>query len=96
MPTLVTFLFRALLLAAGLVFALSLAVAVALALTLWLLRSAWARLTGRRVTPFVVRMHPRQGFETMFRRAGEPSRTPRADAVAPHRRIADVVDVEPK
>jgi hypothetical protein len=94
MPTILSFVFRLFLLAAGLVFAASLAVVFAVVLALWLLRAGWARLTGRPVTPFVMRMHPRNGF-AMYRRAGEGSRTPRADA-APMGRINDVTDVEPK
>ena len=97
MPALITFLFRALLVVAGVVFALSLAVAVAFGLALWLLRAAWSKLTGKPVTPFVMRMRPGEAFGTVYRRADAPSRTPRADAVAPRRRVtADVVDVDPK
>jgi hypothetical protein len=93
MPTLVSFILRLVLLAAGLVFAASLAVVFVIVLTLWVLRAGWAKLTGRTVTPFVVRMHPRDGF-AMYRRTAE-SRTPRADA-APLGRVGDVTDVEPK
>lgn len=96
MPTVLSFLFRALLLAAGLVFAASLMVVFLLVLALWLLRAAWARLTGRPVMPFVMRVHPRDGFNRMYRRAEPASRTPRADSVATGRSIADVTDVEPK
>lgn len=99
MPTLLSFLLRAMLIAAGLVFALSLAVVFVVLLGLWFLRAAWCRLTGRPVTPFVMRMGPRGAFEEMMRRAQaqQGSRTPRADAAAPVRRpLADVTDVEPK
>jgi len=92
-----TFIFRLILVAAGLVFAVGLSFAFAVLLAAWLLRAAWAKLTGKPVNPFVMRMHPRSGFESMMKRAGEPSRTPRADAVvAPRRSIGEVVDVEPK
>lgn len=94
MATFVSFLLRLVLLAAGLVFAASLAVVFVIVLTLWLLRAGWARLTGRAVMPFVVRMHPRDGFAA-YRRAGARSRTPRADA-GPLGRLGDVTDVEPK
>lgn len=96
MPTLLTFLLRAVLVAAGLVLALSLAFAFLLLLGAWVLRAAWAKVTGRPVAPFVMRMYPRDGFEQMYRRAAQASRTPRADAAAPSRRAADVTDVEPK
>lgn len=99
MPFLLSFLLRAVLLAAGLVMAAVLAVVFAFVASLWLLRAAWARLTGRPVNPFVMRMGGLGAFEEMMRRAQRPqaSRTPRADAAAPARgRLADVSDVEPK
>jgi hypothetical protein len=96
MPTVLSFLLRALLLAVGLVFAASLAIVFAVVLVLWLLRAAWARLTGRPITPFVMRFHPGQGFNRMYRRGPEATRTPRADSVPTSGRIADVTDVEPK
>lgn len=96
MPTVLTFLLRAVLVAAGLVFALSLAFAFVLLLAVWMLRAAWAKITGRPVAPFVMHMYPRDGFEQMYRRAAaQASRTPRADAAA-GRRVGDVTDVEPK
>ena len=95
MPTLMTFILRLFLLAAGLVFAASLAVAAVLMLALWGVRAAWAKLTGQPVAPFIVRIDPRAGFERMYRR-GETagSRTPRADAVRRGGRAGDVTDVE--
>lgn len=99
MAQILNFLLRALLLAAGLVFAASLLVVFVVLLALWSLRSLWARLTGRPVTPFVMRMGPRAAFDEAMRRAQAtaPSRTPRADAAAgPRGRLADVTDVEPK
>jgi hypothetical protein len=96
MPTVLSFLFRLFLVAAGLLFAASLAVAAVLMLAVWGVRAAWAKLTGRPVTPFVVRINPRGGFERMYRRAEQGGPTPRADAVRPGQRIGDVVDVEPR
>ena len=101
MPLLLNFLLRALLLAAGVVFALSLACVALLLVAVWGVRAAWCKLTGRPVMPFAMRMGPGQAFEEMMRRAQgqQPSsRTPRADAAAgPVRtRLADVTDVEPK
>ncbi|MFC5497434.1 hypothetical protein ACFPOE_07805 [Caenimonas terrae] len=87
MQGLLTFLVRLVLLAAGLVFAASLAVVVALALTLWSVRYAWARLTGRAVSPFVVHVRARRGFENMTRRPA---------AVRPAPEIGDIIDVEAK
>ena len=96
MPTFLSFLFRLFLVAAGLLFAASLAVAAVLMLGVWGVRAAWAKLTGRPVVPFIIRINPRGGFERMYRRAGDGSRTPRADAIQPGRKLGDVTDVEPK
>ncbi|MDP3618920.1 MAG: hypothetical protein Q8R63_03915 [Ramlibacter sp.] len=99
MTTLISFVLRALLLAAGLVSAAVIALGALVVLALWLTRAGWARLTGRPASPFAFRFNPRQGFEQMYRRAqqaGGPSRTPRADSVPGTRKIADVTDVEPK
>ena len=96
MPTLPSFLIRLFLVAAGLLFAASLAVAFVLMLGVWGVRAAWAKLTGRPVMPFIVRIDPRGGFERMYRKAQPARPTPRADAVRPGRRIGDVVDVEPR
>jgi len=96
MPALMNLILRVVLLLAGLVFAASLAVATVLLLVGWTLRAGWARLTGRPVAPFIVRIDPRRGFERMYRGAAQGSRTPRADSVRPAREIADVTDVEPR
>lgn len=99
MPLVLNFLLRALLVAAGLVFALSLAFVFLLLFAVWSLRAAWGRVTGRPVRPFAMRMGPGRAFEEMMRRAGTPppSRTPRADAAAgPRPPAADVTDVEPR
>lgn len=80
MPSLLTVLLRFFLLVAGLIFAASLAFAFALVFVVWLLRAAWARLTGKQVAPVSMRFHPRRGLARMdlAQRAGE------------------VVDVEPR
>jgi len=86
---------RLFLLVAGLLFAASLAVAALFMLAVWGVRAGWAKLTGKPVMPFIVRIDPRGGFERMYRR-GQPaaSRTPRADAVRRGRPAGDVTDVE--
>jgi hypothetical protein len=96
MPTLMSFLLRLFLLIAGLVFAASLAVAAVLMLGAWSIRALWAKLTGRPVEPFAVRMNRFNAFGRMYRRAPqESSRTPRADAVVrPGRHSEDVTDVQ--
>lgn len=95
MPTFMTFLLRLFLLLAGLLFAASLAVAAVLMLGLWGVRAVWAKLTGKPVLPFIIRIDPRAGFGRMYRQAEQASRTPRADSV-PGRKIGDVTDVEPR
>lgn len=99
MGTLFRFVLRLVLLAAGLVFAVSLLLATALLLIVWGLRRLWARLTGRPVAPFVMRMHPRDGFGAVFRAAtrGVPPHSPRSEGPAPTRQaLGDVTDVEVK
>ena len=92
-----SFLLRLVLFAVGLVFAASLAAAAVVLLALWLVRTAWARLTGRPVTPFIVRIHPRSGFQGLFRRTtAQPGTTPRAEPTHSTRHAGDVTDVEPK
>ena len=86
---------RLVLVVAASVFAVALLAALLIFLSIWLLRASWARLTGQPVTPFVMRMNPRSGFEQMFR-----SRNPMQAEGTPlrpeHREIADITDVEPK
>jgi hypothetical protein len=94
MHLLLNLLIKASLLAAGLVFAAALVLAFVLLLVVWSLRVGWARLTGRPVTPFVMRMYPGDAFASMYRGAQQPAGTPRADAVRPTRRASDVSDVE--
>jgi hypothetical protein len=90
-------LLRVLMVLAGLFVAASVAAVGLTVFALWGVRSAWARLTGQPVSPFVVRMRPFAGFDAAMRRPQPASRTPRADAaVVPGARLADVTDVEPK
>jgi flagellar biosynthesis protein FlhB len=89
MNSVLSFLVRALLIAAGLVFAASLLVVMLVLMVIWVIRLLWAKLTGQTVSPFVMRMNPRQGFEQVFKRAPE-------QAPAPRRELGDVTDVEPK
>ena len=81
-------LIRMVLLAAGLVLFLSLlAAALVLALS-WGLRAVWARLTGRPVVPWTMRVDPRSGWSTVYRSStrwtGPHAGTaPEADAAEP-------------
>lgn len=88
MGTILNFLLRAVLLAAGLVFAASLAVAFVLLVAAWSVRALWFKLTGRPAAPFVVRFRAAEGFRDMARRRAAP--------IQPRRALGDVTDVEPK
>jgi hypothetical protein len=68
--------------AAGLVLFASLLLATLVLAAAWGLRAGWARLTGRPVNPWVMRMDPRTGFGTVFRSA-RWSATARSGPVAP-------------
>lgn len=72
------FILRVILVMLGLVFAASLAVAVVLLAAVWGVRYAWGRLTGKPVTPWVMRFNPRSGFER-FRSAARPAEPSAAD-----------------
>lgn len=91
MQPLINFLIRLVVLAAGLVVAASLLVVLVLFAAIWGLGYLWARLTGRPVTPFVMRVDPRAGFGRMHRQAAEPGPARREG-----RDLADVTDVEVK
>ncbi|MBX9612586.1 MAG: hypothetical protein K2X51_13275 [Burkholderiales bacterium] len=93
------FILRLVLLAAGLIFALSLLLAACVLLAFWGLRAVWARLTGQPVVPFVMRMDPRSGFTYVFRdRQERPPPTPHEPTGPAARRadLDDVTDVEIK
>ena len=96
------FILRLVLLVAGLAFAAALLVAFLLLVAFWMLRAGWARLTGRPVTPFVMRMDPRAGFGHVFRAGQQPMRgdgsplQPGREERRERREIADVTDVEVK
>ena len=64
--------------AMGLVLFLSLLAAALVLALAWLLRALWARLTGRPVAPWVMRVDPRSGFRSASRwsapRDADPSR----------------------
>ena len=84
---------RVVLFAAGLVFAASLLAFVIIFAMLWGLRAVWARLTGQRVTPWVMRVNPRDGWRKIYR-AGQGS----GAEPTPRKRdtLNDVTDVEVK
>lgn len=69
------FILRIVLFLLGLVVAATLLCAVFMLAALWMLRAGWARLTGKPVTPWVMRFNPRSGFDrfTAAGRAPEPT-----------------------
>jgi len=94
--------FRLVLLAFGLLFAAGV-IAFLLALAgLWGLRAVWAKLTGRQVSPWVVRVSPREAFSRFAQRPGMRSahgaHPGQGDPASPQtgRHLGDVTDVEVK
>lgn len=83
--------FRLVLLLAGLVFVASLLAAALLVLAVWLLRAAWARLTGKPVSPWTFRVD-RQAMWNRFYRPGAGGAASGRD----DRDVVDVVDVVAK
>ena len=83
--------------AMGLVLFMSLLAAAMLLALVWLLRAFWARLTGRPVNPWVMRMDPRTAFRAAGRWSSAGHRA--EEAAAAHRGgvlpgAAEVTDVE--
>ena len=91
--TLLRWLARALLWAAGLLFFLSVLAAALLLALVWAVRALWARLTGRPVTPWVMRMDPRTGWSTVYR---STARWTAQRPEPPRRDDHDVTDVVPR
>ncbi len=102
------FVLRVVLFLMGLVLAASLAVAVLILAAVWGLRYGWARLTGRPVTPWIMRFNPGAGFDR-FRKAAQPAEPTAADVANARARgesvaqpvrirgsVSDVTDVSPK
>lgn len=97
---LIRFSLRIVLVVFALVFAASLLVVVMLLAAAWGLRAAWARLTGRPVAPWVMRVNPGAGWNSVFK-AGDRwqpgARSPAESAPAQRERdLIDVTDVQVK
>ena len=86
---------RVVFLCMGLVFAAPLLFAVQVLACIWALRAGSARLTRRPVTPWVMRLHPQDGWNR-FNRAPGPWPGPQSGEPAPRRDLTDVTDVEVK
>lgn len=87
------FFLRLVLLLMGLAFAASLVVAAMVLASIWALRAGWARLTGRPVTPWVMRVRPQDGWNRFYKQSGAPHS---GEPAAPRRDTSDVTDVEIK
>ena len=82
---------RLVVVAAGVVFFLSLLAAAAVLALVWGVRALWARLTGRPVMPWAMRMSPSEGWSTVHRSTARWT-TPRPAARA-GQGSTDVTDV---
>lgn len=89
------FFLRVVFLCMGLVFAASLLFVALVLACIWALRAAWARLTGRPVTPWVMRVHPQDGWNRFYRPPGAGPGS-RGDEASARRDLSDVTDVEVK
>ena len=106
MAGLTRWLIRAVLLAAGLVLFLSLLAAAMVLALVWGLRAVWARLTGRPIVPWRMRVDPRSGWRTVYRSstrwtAPRGGVAPEADAAESRRGgvlpgAGEVTDVQPR
>ncbi len=88
---------RIVVVAMGLVLFLSLLAAALVLALAWLLRALWARLTGRPVTPWVMRVDPRTGFRAAYQwsaprgeGAGEPAESRRGGVLPGAAEVTDV------
>jgi hypothetical protein len=89
MKTIFGFIFRVVLLLAGLVFMASLLAVALLFLVLWLLRALWARLTGQPVSPWTFQINRQAMMSRFYRSSGQGASSARRDS-------SNVVDVEIK
>lgn len=89
-------LFRAVLLLAGLVFFACLLVAATLLFSVWLVRALWARLTGRPVSPWVFRVDPRAQWSRFTQPPAQLPKQPPVQGRAGQRGAEDVIDVVPR
>lgn len=93
---------RLLLLAVGLAFASALLCVLLTFVAIWGLRALWAKLTGRPVTPWVMRVDPRAGWSRFAQRgravpsAGDTAQEASRRFPAHPADVVDVVDVDVK
>ena len=94
--TIVRWSLRLIVIAMGAVLFLSLLVAVGVLAMAWSLRALWARLTGRPVMPWAMRMDPRHGFNTVYRSTARWTAHTAEQARQRANRSRDVTDVQPR
>ncbi|QXL85716.1 hypothetical protein [Comamonas sp. NLF-1-9] len=87
---------RLALIAMGALLFLSLLLAGGILALAWSLRAAWARLTGRPVAPWVMRMDPRHGFSTVYRSTARWTSNTASNMGRGARRLGEVTDVTPR
>ena len=83
--------------ACGALFFLSLVAAASVLALVWGARALWARLTGKPVMPWAMRMDPRTGWSTVYRStarwtAQRPDQPRRGEGAPAH----DITDVVPR
>lgn len=89
------FVVRLLLLVVGLLFFLSLLAAALVLALVWGVRAVWARITGRPITPWTVRIDPRAGWSSVYRSGARWSRTEGASPTPPEARPQPPVHLRP-
>ena len=110
--TLLRWTIRISLMLVGMVFFLCLLAVAAVLAAAWGVRALWAKLTGQPVTPWVMRMSPRSGWQTVYRSGAEwmsqagagqqPEQGDRSSRSSGERRggllrgAGDVTDVQPR
>ena len=96
---LVRLVLRLIVVATGVVVFLSVLAAAAVLALVWGARALWARLTGRPVTPWAMRMDPRAGWSSVYRGAAQQEEShsvPRGARGGMLRPATDVTDVQPR
>ncbi|MBS0293696.1 MAG: hypothetical protein JSS01_14395 [Proteobacteria bacterium] len=83
--------------AMGAVLFVSLLAAAAVLALLWGARALWARLTGRPVAPWTMRMDPRSGWSTVYRSTARwTAQAPAAQRGGDLSGVHDITDVVPR
>lgn len=87
------FVFRVVLVLAGLIFMASLLAAALLVMVVWLLRAAWARLTGQPVSPWTFQVNRQAMWERFYRAPGAGGAVKRDESDVIDAEVKDVTEV---